>query len=235
MAFVVVTGANRGIGAEVARQLSQQGHEVLGTTRQRLDLSDPASIVSFASSVETLDVLINNAAVAFDGFDAKVAEDTLRVNVHGTVALTEALLPKLQAGGRIVMVSSGMGELAGFRGQARYDLESPLGREGVLALADGFVRLVAQGAHTSHGWPSTAYGASKALLGAYVRQLARGLAQDPRGLSVVAVCPGWVRTRMGGESAPRSVEEGAASVVWAATSPSVQTGRFFRDGKLISW
>jgi carbonyl reductase 1 len=151
------------------------------------------------------------------------------------VALTEALLPKIRPDGRIVVVSSGMGELARFSGQARHDLESPLGREGVLALADTFVRLVAQGEHTSHGWPSSAYGASKALLNAYVRHLSRALAADPRDIRAIAVCPGWVRTRMGGASAPRTVEQGAASVGWAATSPRARRGHFFRDGELISW
>lgn len=238
---VVVTGANRGLGAEVARQLSEREIEVVGTSREpaapwRLDLSEPASIAAFAASLDGLDVLINNAAVALEGFDERVASDTLRTNLHGTIALTEALLPKIRPGGRIVAVSSGMGELSGFSGQAREALASPtLDRKGVLALADAFVQQVARGTHTRQGWPSSAYSTSKALLNAYVQHLARTLEKDGRGIKVVAVCPGWVRTDLGGSRAPRSVEQGAEGIVWAATAPEVVSGRFYRDGKAIPW
>jgi len=238
---VIVTGANRGIGHQVARQLAEAGHEVVGTRRDRgaehpLDLADPESIAAFAERGGPIDALVNNAAVSLRGFDADVARRTLAVNVVGTIALTEALLPALRDDGRVVIVSSGMGERSGFSGEARRALEDPtLDPDAVLGLADRFVEQVSQGSHASYGWPSSAYGTSKALVNAYAQHLARRLADDPRRIRVVAVCPGWVRTDMGGSAAPRSVERGAWGIVWAATDPAVPRSGFFRDGTRIDW
>ena len=79
-----------------------------------------------------------------------------------------------------------------------------------------------------------AYNVSKAALNAITRVLADDL--DGSGILVNSVCPGWVRTDMGGSSAPRSVKEGAASVVWAALLPDDgPTGGFFRDGEPVPW
>jgi NAD(P)-dependent dehydrogenase (short-subunit alcohol dehydrogenase family) len=86
--------------------------------------------------------------------------------------------------------------------------------------------------HREAGWPSSAYRVSKAGLNALVRVLSPSLAA--RRIRVNAVCPGWVRTDMGGAAASRSVERGAASILWA-TSASGPTGGFFRDGKPLEW
>jgi NAD(P)-dependent dehydrogenase (short-subunit alcohol dehydrogenase family) len=74
---------------------------------------------------------------------------------------------------------------------------------------------------------------SKAALNAYTRILARELAA--RGIRVNAVCPGWVRTRMGGSAASRDVAKGAASIVWAATLGEPTSGGFYRDGRALGW
>ena len=79
----------------------------------------------------------------------------------------------------------------------------------------------------------TAYRVSKVGLNALVRVLAPALAE--RQIIVNAVCPGWVRTDMGGPGASRSVPQGAASIVWAATREGTPTGGFFRDGRRIDW
>ena len=101
-----------------------------------------------------------------------------------------------------------------------------------------FVADVAAGQYRQRGWPSNAYRVSKIGLNALVRVWAPAFAE--RRIAINAVCPGWVRTDMGGRSASRGVEKGAASIVWAATRPAsgdgaAPTGGFFRDGRRIEW
>lgn len=97
-----------------------------------------------------------------------------------------------------------------------------------------FIAEVESGRYRQSGWPGSAYRVSKAGLNALTRLPAAELA--PRRIRVNAVCPGWVRTDMGGSSAPRSLAEGAASIVWAALiDDGGPSGGFFRDGRRISW
>jgi NAD(P)-dependent dehydrogenase (short-subunit alcohol dehydrogenase family) len=201
-----------------------------------------ASATSIAALAErlrgertTVNALVNNAGVSFDGFGPEVAERTLATNYFGAAAVTDALLPLIPSGGRVVMVSSGMGELRVVSEALRARLLDPaLDRPALDALMRSFVEDVRLRRHRQAGWPSNAYSASKVGLNALVRVLAPGL--KARGVLVNAVCPGWVRTDMGGRSAPRALPEGAAGIVWAATLPADgPTGGFFRDARPIAW
>jgi carbonyl reductase 1 len=247
-----VTGANRGIGLEIARGLARAGLRVLGTSRhadgaslaaiegagaelELLDVADAKSRTLFAERVGPVDVLVNNAAVSLDGFDARVARATLDTNFFGAMHLTDALLPRMRFGGRVVMVSSGMGELSCLEPAlaARFASAS-LDRAELVRLAESFVEDVAAGRWKVRGWPTSAYAVSKVCMNALVRVLARELAGDPRRILVNAACPGWVRTRMGGRHAPRSPEEGADTPVWLALLPEGgPTGQFFRDRRAV--
>ncbi len=261
--IAVVTGSNRGIGREVCRQLAAAKMRVILTARDEAKAAEAAAALSGAGDVEhaaldvtdedsvgalvallrarygEIDVLVNNAGVALDGFDVEVVRATLAVNLFGAMAVTDEVLRAelLRPGGAIVMVSSGMGELSCISEPAlqRRLLEPSLTREGLRQLVQEFVAAVADGTHEARGWPSSAYRVSKVALNAYTRVLARELGDAA---NVNAVCPGWVRTDMGGASASRSVEEGARGVVWAAsrlgegTGPS---GQFLRDGQAIEW
>jgi NAD(P)-dependent dehydrogenase (short-subunit alcohol dehydrogenase family) len=225
MALALVTGGNRGIGLEVARQLGRDGMRVLLASRDRLrgeaaaatlrgeglditplelDVADPAAAAVVGPAIEAaggrLDVLVNNAGVYPGGrasrIDFDVVEETWQANAAGAWRVAVAAIPYMEAGARIVNVSSGAGSLT------TMDASMP------------------------------AYNVSKAALNA----ITRVLAADLPGILVNSVCPGWVRTEMGGAGASRSVEQGAASVLWAARlGPDGPTGGFFRDGNPVPW
>jgi NAD(P)-dependent dehydrogenase (short-subunit alcohol dehydrogenase family) len=226
---VLVTGANRGIGHELARQLALRGDTVVLTARdlakaeqavttlpghlrvlaRRLDVTDPASIEQVASDLDRrygrLDVLVNNAAIHYDTWqqastaDLQVVREALEVNLLGAWQTSLTLLPLLRG--------SDHGRIVNVSSEA-----------GSLAGMDG-------------GTP--AYNVSKAALNALTRLLAGELRRDR--ILVNAVCPGWVATDMGGPGG-RPVAEGAASVLWAVDLPDDgPTGGFYRDGRPVPW
>ncbi len=258
--LALVTGANRGIGTEVCRQLAQAGARVLLASRDpvkgdqaaaivrkdghtvtpvTLNVADAGSIAALAKRIEPeygrLDILVNNAGISMDGVDADVARQTLATNFFGVVAVTDALSPLMEPNGRIVMVSSAMGQLSAFAKPMRDRMLDPaLTRTALIALMESFVKDTRSRTNEKHGWPRSAYRVSKAGLNAFTRILAR----DPSfaKMRINAVSPGWARTDMGGRGAPRSVEVGAASVVWAALLPTTgPTGGFFQDGEPLEW
>jgi carbonyl reductase 1 len=254
---VLVTGSSRGLGRETCRELARRGFHVIATSRDPdqardlaeeltgrggaaehhgLDVEDADSIAALAAHLRgrSVDVLVNNAAIALDGFDAEVARRTIAINFTGALAVTDAILPLMPRGAGIVMVSSGVGGLSDLGPEARARLaDRGLTRDALIALMQRFVADVQAGRHRAEGWPSSAYQVSKAGLNALVRVLAPEL--SGRGIGINAVCPGWVRTDMGGSHAPRGLAEGAASIVWAAALTDGTTGGFFRDGAAIPW
>jgi NAD(P)-dependent dehydrogenase (short-subunit alcohol dehydrogenase family) len=149
----------------------------------------------------------------------------IETNFFGPLRVTLGLLPLLRDGATITNVTSGLGALDHLDGAHRRLLADPaLTRDDLVAHMREFVRT------GGTGWGTDAYGVSKAALNALTRVLAGELA--PRQIRVNATCPGWVRTDLGGRGAPRSVEAGAASVLFGVTA--TQTGGVFRDGRRIA-
>ncbi|MES4901327.1 MULTISPECIES: SDR family oxidoreductase [unclassified Streptomyces] len=226
----LVTGAARGLGTEIARQLVQRGLRVLVAARDleaarevsralgsatsplELDVTSPTSINhAVQQGIERsgrIDVLVNNAGVALDGSqraigaDYRIVQDTWETNLLGTWRVADAVIPQMVTAGygRVVNLSSNLASLT----------EMTEGQE-------------------------PAYRVSKAAVSA----LTRILAADLRGTGVLvnAASPGWTRTDMGGPRAPRSVEQGADTPVWLATLPSgdTTTGGLFYDRKPLPW
>jgi NAD(P)-dependent dehydrogenase (short-subunit alcohol dehydrogenase family) len=228
----VVTGASRGLGREIARQLARRGIRVVMTARaagageaaraalaaeglsvafRQLDVTNVEQARTLARWVEEehgrLDVLVNNAGVLLDPKGARVA--TGDVEVARQTLETNVLGPLIVTQALLPLMRRG--------GYGR-----------VVNVSSNLGQLETMGAGTP------AYRISKAALNALTRTLAAEL--EGTGIKVNAMCPGWVRTDMGGPSATRSVEEGADTAVWLAMLPEDgPTGGFFRDRQRIAW
>jgi NAD(P)-dependent dehydrogenase (short-subunit alcohol dehydrogenase family) len=232
--IALVTGANKGIGFEVARDLARKGfHVFLGArdteageaaaeklrkegeedygeiTVLKIDVSKPDSIrraaEEFSRKSDRLDTLVNNAGILLDD-DKDVL--TAAPEIFETTLRTNTLGALLVA-------------------QAFVPFLKKSGAPRIVNVSSGGGQL----ADGADGW-APAYCISKTALNGVTAQLAAALPK----FAVNSVCPGWVRTDMGGANATRSVAEGASGVVWLASeAPHSMTGKFFRDRKLIPW
>lgn len=243
-----ITGANKGIGLETARGLGQLGIAIVIGTRDeangrdateklrgegiadvesvRFDVTRPADHQAIARHLEEkygkLDILVNNAGVALDEADfgapggvnttstvtSDVLHRTFETNFFNVVALTQTLLPLIRKSpaGRIVNLSSILGSLT-----LHSDPKSPI-----------------------YGMKGFAYDASKTALNAFTVHLAHELRDTP--IKVNSAHPGWVKTDMGGSSAPMEVSEGGKTSVLLATLPADgPSGGFSHVGEPLPW
>lgn len=225
---VLVTGANRGIGFAIAQRLAELGNSVFLASR------DAQAGEGAASTLRRL------------GLDVS----PLRLDLSDTASIDSALDEIGKSGRHVDALVNNAGVLhekpileltdAEMAESLAVHLTGPLRLIRALApgmIARGYGRIV----NVSSGWGSFAeglggpgaYGVTKAALNALTLRLAKEL---PSTIKVNTMCPGWVRTRMGGQDAPRTPDEGADTAVWLATLPDDgPTGGFFRDRSPIEW
>jgi NAD(P)-dependent dehydrogenase (short-subunit alcohol dehydrogenase family) len=232
----LVTGSNRGIGFEIAKQLALKKIQVVLTSRNptngevalrkltrdgiknvvfmQLDVSNQVSVDGLSNEVEKtfgrLDILVNNAGILIDRDNVVASNADLEI-VKATLETNLIGAWRMCKAFIPLMKKNGYGRIV--------NVSSGAGQFEYMATSGGY-------------WP--AYSVSKTSLNALTVMLASEL----RGTNILvnAVCPGWVRTDMGGSNAPRSVEEGAATPVWLATLPDGgPTGYNYYDKRQISW
>jgi len=223
---VIVTGANRGLGLAVCKNLIEHNHYIIATSRSnegieelksafshypeklilKLDVSDAESIKRFAQIVkdkyERIDCLINNAGI-FSKQNAKELsieelQKSLNTNLIGPFLISQQVIPLLSSSSspKIINVSSQMGSIE----------------------------------NTGAGY--AAYRITKTALNSLTRNI--HFEYIDKGISTYAVCPGWVHTDMGGPNAPRTPEEGASSILFPFYN-NAESGSFLQDGKKLNW
>lgn len=230
--IALVTGGNRGIGLEICRQLAEKGITVLMGSREmakgekaasrlhrqgitnihpyQLTVDDEDSIqrlyAKIASDFNRLDILINNAGIFPDTVNSLLAVD---LDVIRQAMDVNAFAPL-----RLIQVLLPL--MKKYRGGRIVNVSSGMGALETLGMGD------------------PAYRFSKMVLNQFTWVLAQEL--HGTGIKINAIKPGWVRTDMGGSSAPRSVEEGADTAVWLATLPDDGPhGGFFFDRQPVDW
>lgn len=228
MKTALVTGANKGIGFEVVKQLLSLNYRVILTSRNeergleainklkkyadnllfvQMDVGDEKRVKRAAVEIQSkkikIDVLINNAGLLLDSksineVSLEAIHTTLNVNTIGPILVIQNFLSLLNENARIINVSSGLGSFCEMSDYA------PI------------------------------YSISKSALNAVTKQFSFSLAE--KNISVNSVSPGWVKTDMGGSNAVRSVEKGAETIIWLSEeAPQILTGKFFRDKKEFNW
>ncbi len=227
--IILVTGANRGIGLEIVKEVAEMGHKAILTARDemkgkaaaeeiqrkgldvyfiQLDAADESLVNKAAKQVADqfgkLDVLINNAGIFNDrenslSVSKKAIQEHLDVNFLGPLMVSQAFIPLLK--------KSEEGRIINFSSQ--------------------------MGRLNGMGGGSAAYRFSKTAINSLTAVMAADLTST--NIKVNSMCPGWVKTDMGGVGAPKSLQQGADTAVWLATSEKIPTGKFFADRRETEW
>ena len=229
--YILITGANRGLGLGFTKKYLEQNHFVVATQRsiqnvgelvflqtefsqhlkiEKLDLENQNDILvlskRLASKNRKFDLIINNAGVCFDEnfghWQSSTFETSFKVNVIGPALLTQALIPMINEGGKVIQISSGRGSIS----------EN-------------------QGAHDG----LDAYGISKTALNMLTKRLASKA--ECQNITIASIDPGWIQTDMGGTEAPLTIQEAVDNLVRTIEQLTLKdSGKFLNTkGQSIDW
>lgn len=229
MKIILVTGANRGIGKETVRQLARMGHKTILTGRHAdhvRDAQDALAAEGVITDACPLDVRDDNSIAHLVKFmNERYGKLDVLVNNAGVF---------LDGSDSSKVTPDKISETFETNTLGPYRMITaflPLLRES----ADARIINVSSGmgglTEMNGGYPG--YRISKAALNAVTRIFAHDLAADK--IKVNSVCPGWVKTDMGGDRATREIDKGAETIVWLATADEIPSGKFLRDKKEIAW
>ncbi|KAK9900896.1 carbonyl reductase [Cystobasidium minutum MCA 4210] len=205
-----------------------------------LDIADKKSIDDFAAFLKKehgqIDMLINNAGVAIDGFDSDVVEKTLAINYYGTLEACETILPLIRKGGRLVNVSSMACKLHKYSQELQDRFKNGKSVQDYTKLMEEFKQGVRDGHWTKLGWPTTAYSVSKSGVTGITRALA--MQEQSKGSEVLvnSCCPGYVNTDMTKHRGQLTPDQGARTPVLLALGDlQGQSGLFWEHEQVSSW
>lgn len=268
----LVTGGNKGIGLQIAKKLGASGQNIktiigcrsidlgsaaaselqrcgLDVIYRQLDITDDSSIENLSKNITEefgrLDILVNNAAIAFKGSDPTPfkgqARPTMEANFFGTLSVTKAMLPLLRKSQspRIINVASMAGHLRIVPDPAKIAklTSSTLQLDELEVMMHEFVGDVESGTHSKNGWPNTCYGTSKLGVIAMTNILAR---TEPT-MMINSCCPGYCSTDMSSMRGTRTAEHGARTPAMLALLPGSAltkvspSGKFFSDEAEEAW
>lgn len=225
MSTILITGAYRGLGLATAKMLSGRGHRVIVTARDE----GLAAKAGKEARVEhlVLDVT-SESSIAAAVMELERRMGALDALINNAAVLLDGKIAPLDLTGDVMRRTFEVNSIAPLRvAQAFLPLLKKSGSPRMVNVSS----VCGQMGSEVSAW-AVAYSASKSALNMITRHLAATLP----GVAVNSVCPGWCKTEMGGEQAPRTVEEGADTIAWLASeSPHDLTGSFFRDRKVIAW
>jgi len=230
-------------GEEAVKKLIQSSPDIEKRIRiEKLDVSNSDSIDKFVSRIGNIDILVNNAGTAAkgDNFDGKIVQDTFQTNFYGTVELSEKMIPNINNNGKIITVGSTSGKSERLKSdKLKESFRDPnITRAKLFDLAKLFYDSVVDDTFEEKGFPRQGYAMSKLCINTYARILGRQKEVLDKNIQVYVFCPGWCRTDMAGDKAPKSAEDGADTCAYLVDLPFEINkdfqGHFFHDRKIIS-
>jgi NAD(P)-dependent dehydrogenase (short-subunit alcohol dehydrogenase family) len=228
---ILITGASRGLGKEVARQLAMKGHTLLLTARSKkagkktrdelIKLSGNQNIYFYELDVTSsrhLHTIAQEIKVKFDHLDVLINNAGILINSDDSSSVSKEIMEK-------TMQTNFYGPLLLTQKLLPFLKAAEAAR--IIHVSSGM------GSLSDMGPGHTAYRISKTALNGLTATMAEDLKEE--GIKVVSVCPGWVQTDMGGSNAPRKLEEGGLSISQLAWKEDLESGKFYRDGRIITW